>query len=82
MGEPGPSLFLGVDRGNTTTVAIVFQPDGETVGAGRARHSDIDNAPDEANRVALAVDALRLRVDPAVAECRLQQCVEAHCLLP
>lgn len=51
-------LLLGVDGGNTKTIALVASPDGSIVGAGRAGCSDIFNAPSEA-------DALR-ELDEAV----------------
>ena len=48
MSEARPCLLLGVDGGNTKTVAIVAELDGTIVGAGRAGRSDIYNTPDEA----------------------------------
>jgi N-acetylglucosamine kinase-like BadF-type ATPase len=39
------SLLLGVDGGNTKTVALVAGPDGAIVGAGRAGCADIYGAP-------------------------------------
>ncbi len=53
-------LLLGVDGGNTKTIALVARPDGSIVGAGRAGCSDIFNAPSEA-------DAL-FELDAAVSE--------------
>ena len=47
MSDVQPSLLLGVDGGNTKTVAIVATGDGTIVGAGRAGRSDIYNTPDE-----------------------------------
>ena len=41
-------LFLGVDGGNTKTVALLSTEDGTVVGAGRSGCSDIFNAPSEA----------------------------------
>ena len=64
MGDTEPSLFLGVDGGNTKTVAIVFKPDGEIAGAGRAGRSDIYNAPDEA----AALDEVCSAVNAALAQ--------------
>lgn len=57
-----PSLLLGVDGGNTKTVAIVATMDGEVVGAGRAGRSDIYNTPDEA----AALDEIRAAVEEAL----------------
>jgi len=52
MIESKPSLLLGVDGGNTKTVALVATAEGEILGAGRAGRSDIYNTTDES--VALA----------------------------
>jgi N-acetylglucosamine kinase-like BadF-type ATPase len=41
-------LVLGVDGGNTKTVALVARADGEIVGAGRSGCADIYNAGDQA----------------------------------
>jgi N-acetylglucosamine kinase-like BadF-type ATPase len=38
-------LLLGVDGGNTKTIALLARPDGTIVGAGRSGCSDIFNAP-------------------------------------
>src|SRR5438105_15674954 len=43
--QPVPDLLLGVDGGNTKTVAIVARADGTVVGTGRAGCADIHNAP-------------------------------------
>jgi N-acetylglucosamine kinase-like BadF-type ATPase len=40
----GPSLLVGVDGGNTKTVALVAAPDGTIIGSGRAGRSDIYNS--------------------------------------
>jgi N-acetylglucosamine kinase-like BadF-type ATPase len=63
MTRTRPSLLLGVDGGNTKTVALVATPDGTIVGAGRAGRSDIYNAPDEE----AALDEVRSAVDDALA---------------
>jgi N-acetylglucosamine kinase-like BadF-type ATPase len=60
----GPdTLILGVDGGNTKTVAIVATSSGHILGAGRAGRSDIYNTPTEEHalqEIALAVEqALR-----------------------
>ncbi len=47
MLDSKPSLLLGVDGGNTKTVALVATTDGDIVGAGRAGRSDIYNTLDE-----------------------------------
>ena len=56
-------LLLGVDGGNTKTIAVVAAPDGTILGAGRAGCSDIYNAEDEA----VALDEIRTAVDDALA---------------
>jgi N-acetylglucosamine kinase-like BadF-type ATPase len=58
------SLLLGVDGGNTKTVAVVATPEGVVVGAGRAGRSDIYNAADEA----AALDEVRFAVEAALKE--------------
>ena len=63
MNGAEPSLVLGVDGGNTKTIAIVARRDGTIVGAGRAGCADIYNADDEET----AVDAIRAAVDDALA---------------
>ena len=45
-------LFLGVDGGNTKTVALLATADGRVVGAGRSGCSDIFNATTEADALA------------------------------
>jgi N-acetylglucosamine kinase-like BadF-type ATPase len=49
--EIAPSLLLGVDGGNTKTVAVVAAPDGTILGAGRSGRSDIYNTPCEHDAV-------------------------------
>ncbi|MGW6142501.1 BadF/BadG/BcrA/BcrD ATPase family protein [Streptomyces sp. NPDC055140] len=44
-------LYLGVDAGNSKTVALLCLPSGETVGAGRAGCGDIYGAPSPADAV-------------------------------
>ena len=66
MTRSGPSLLLGVDGGNTKTVAVVATTEGEVVGAGRAGCADIYNAESEA----AALDAIRSAVDDALAAAR------------
>jgi len=53
------TLILGVDGGNTKTVALVARPDGEIIGVGRAPCADIYNAGEQAveNIVAAVRDA-------------------------
>ena len=63
MTGASPSLFLGVDGGNTKTVAVVATSDGTVVGAGRAGCADIYNAASER----AALDAIRSAVDDALA---------------
>lgn len=55
-------LLLGVDGGNTKTLAVVAASDGTILGAGRAGCSDIYNAQDEA----VAIDEIRTAVDQAL----------------
>lgn len=62
MTETQPSLLLGVDGGNTKTVAVVARPDGTIIGAGRAGRSDIYNTADEA----AALDEVRHAVNAAL----------------
>jgi N-acetylglucosamine kinase-like BadF-type ATPase len=57
-----PSLFLGVDGGNTKTVAIVAKADGTIVGAGRAGCADIYNAENEQ----AALDEIKHAADSAL----------------
>lgn len=47
MTDSGRTLVLGVDGGNSKTVALVATADGEVLGAGRAGGSDIYNAESE-----------------------------------
>jgi N-acetylglucosamine kinase-like BadF-type ATPase len=57
------SLLLGVDGGNTKTIAVVATADGEILGAGRAGCGDIYNAED----AAVAIAEIRTAVDEALA---------------
>src|SRR5262249_58701616 len=53
-------LLLGVDGGNTKTIAVVAQRDGTVVGVGRSGLSDIHGAPtpgDGAAEIVRAVEA-------------------------
>ena len=56
-------FLLGVDGGNTKTIALVARADGQVVGAGRAGCSDIFNAPSEAD----ALGELDAAVNEALA---------------
>jgi N-acetylglucosamine kinase-like BadF-type ATPase len=47
-------MLIGIDGGNTKTVALVAAPDGTVVGRGRSGCSDIHNAPS----VEVALDAM------------------------
>jgi len=51
ISETAPTLLLGVDGGNTKTVAVVAKADGTILGAGRAGRSDIYNTPCENDAV-------------------------------
>ncbi len=64
MSNVQPSMLLGVDGGNTKTVAIVASADGTVIGSGRAGRSDIYNAPDEE----AALDEISQAVTEALAE--------------
>jgi N-acetylglucosamine kinase-like BadF-type ATPase len=57
------SLVLGVDGGNTKTLAAVADERGRTLGMGRAGTADIYNAPTPGD----AVEAMAAAVDQAVA---------------
>jgi N-acetylglucosamine kinase-like BadF-type ATPase len=60
------SLLLGVDGGNTKTVALVAGPDGAIVGAGRAGCADIYGAPSP--EAAMAEVAAAVSASIAAAE--------------
>jgi N-acetylglucosamine kinase-like BadF-type ATPase len=62
MTDAEPMLVLGVDGGNTKTIAIVATGDGTVVGAGRAGCADIYNAESEA----AALAAICAAVDDAL----------------
>lgn len=51
------TLVLGVDGGNTKTVALVARPDGTVLGAGRAGCADIYGAPSPEDAIAAVVTA-------------------------
>lgn len=53
------SLLLGVDGGNTKTVAVVVTGEGEVLGTGRAGCGDIHNAPGPEAAVAEIATAVR-----------------------
>lgn len=60
----GRRLLLGVDGGNTKTIALVATPDGEIVGFGRSEGpSDIYAVP-----VDLAIERIEAAVDAALSE--------------
>ncbi|MBK8021405.1 MAG: hypothetical protein IPK19_08220 [Chloroflexi bacterium] len=58
------TLLLGVDGGNTKTIAILAAEDGTILGAGRSGCSDIYGAPSPA----AAVEELERSVDAALTE--------------
>ena len=68
----GPdTLILGVDGGNTKTVAIVATTSGQILGAGRAGRSDIYNTPTEEDalqEIARAVDQALLAAGATAAD--------------
>ncbi len=58
--DVGPAEYiLGVDGGNTKTIALVARPDGTIVGSGRGGCSDIYTDPDPAVPLAEAEKAVR-----------------------
>lgn len=60
-------LVLGVDGGDTKTVALLAAPDGSIVGAARAGGSDIYAYPDPADAVAVLRDVVARALDAAGA---------------
>ena len=63
-------LLLGVDGGDTKTVALVAGPDGLVVGAARGVGSDIYAYPDPAEAVAVLRDVVTRALDQAGADVR------------
>jgi N-acetylglucosamine kinase-like BadF-type ATPase len=61
------SAYLGVDAGNSKTVALVCRASGEVIGAGRSGCGDIYGAPTEAD----AVHEVFVAVDAALEQCGL-----------
>ena len=57
-------MLIGVDGGNTKTVALVAAPDGTVTGRGRSGCSDIHNAPS----VEVALDAMAAACQDALFE--------------
>jgi N-acetylglucosamine kinase-like BadF-type ATPase len=51
ISETAPTLLLGVDGGNTKTVAVVAAQDGAILGTGRGGRSDMYNTPCEDDAV-------------------------------
>ena len=64
------SLLLGVDGGNTKTVAVVVTDEGAVVGSGRAGCGDIHNANGPGAAVQEIVGAASTALDEAGAEAR------------
>src|SRR5437016_5558057 len=62
-----PDLLLGVDGGNTKTIALVTRGDGTVLGVGTAGRADIHNAPTPAHGVAEVVRASSTALDAAGA---------------
>jgi len=60
-------LALGVDGGNTKTVALVARGDGTVVGSGRGGCSDIYNAPSFEAAVAEIAGAVRAALPPGAS---------------
>jgi N-acetylglucosamine kinase-like BadF-type ATPase len=65
-----PRIFLGVDAGNSKTVALVCRASGEVVGAGRSGCGDIYGVADESE----AVEAVFAAVDAALGEAGVDHC--------
>ena len=61
-------LILGVDGGNTKTVAVVATTEGQILGAGRAGRSDIYNTPTEEDALQEIARAVEQALDAAGAE--------------
>lgn len=59
MSAGGGPLFLGVDAGNSKTVAVLADGSGEVCGYGRGGRGDIYGAPTEAHAVAEVIVAIR-----------------------
>jgi N-acetylglucosamine kinase-like BadF-type ATPase len=59
-----PHIFLGVDAGNSKTVALACLASGEVIGAGRSGCGDIYGVPEESE----AVEAVLTAVDAALGE--------------
>lgn len=68
---PSDTLILGVDGGNTKTIAIVATTSGQILGAGRAGRSDIYNTPTEEDalqEIARAVEQALQAADATAAD--------------
>jgi N-acetylglucosamine kinase-like BadF-type ATPase len=63
MGE----LLLGVDGGNTKTIAVLARPDGTVAGIGSAGRADIHNAPSPDEGVGEVVRAVAAALEAAAA---------------
>ena len=61
------SLLLGVDGGNTKTLALVVEPDGTVLGSGRGGCGDIHNATGPEAAMAEIVGAATAALDAACA---------------
>ena len=62
-------LLLGVDAGNTKTVALVVTENGAVLGSGRGRCGDIHNAAGPAAAVDQIVAASHAALDAAGGAC-------------
>jgi N-acetylglucosamine kinase-like BadF-type ATPase len=62
-----PQLVLGVDGGNTKTIALVARPDGTILGAGRSGCADIYGAPTPADAIREITIAVTAAVGSAAA---------------
>lgn len=59
MSRSGPPLLLGVDAGNSKTVAVIADCSGAVLGYGRAGNGDIYGAQSETHAVAEVVSAIQ-----------------------
>ena len=65
MTVPGPPLLLGIDAGNSKTVAVVADASGTVRGYGRAGNGDIYGAPSETYAVVEVVAAIERALQSA-----------------
>jgi len=76
--EPSAELFLGVDAGNSKTVAVVADAAGTVQGYARAGRGDIYGSPTEAEAVTEVMKAVQAALDQATTTRRVRRA--AFCL--